>query len=93
MEIDIQKEIIRKEGEQKLSDIENKILQEREQNKADIESYKKTKAAEANKQLYTKEYIQLELAKSLSENTKMFFSGNDSPLGAVFAKIFADNKQ
>ena len=64
------------------------ILKEREQNKADVENYKKSKAAEANTKLYSKEYIQLEMAKSLSNNTKFFFSGESSPLGAVFAKIF-----
>lgn len=88
LEIDIQKEILRKEGEKQLSMLENEILKEREQNKADVENYKKSKAAEANTKLYSKEYIQLEMAKSLSNNTKFFFSGESSPLGAVFAKIF-----
>ena len=88
LQIDIQKEILRKEGEKKLSMLENEILKQREQNKADVENYKKTKAAEANTKLYSKEYIQLEMAKSLSNNTKFFFSGETSPLGSVFAKIF-----
>merc|ERR1719300_2096090 len=73
LEIDIQKEILRKEGEKKLSLLENEILKQREQNKADVENYKKTKAAEANTKLYSKEYIQLEMAKSLSNNTKSLF--------------------
>ena len=88
LEIDIQKEILRKEGEKQLSLLENEILKEREQNKADVENYKKSKAAEANTKLYSKEYIQLEMAKSLSNNTKFFFSGESSPLGAIFAKVF-----
>jgi len=56
-------------------------------NKADLESYSKIKVAEANKNLYSKEYIQLEMAKALSNNTKFFFSGDESPLGSVLAKI------
>merc|ERR1712152_115340 len=87
LEIDIQKEILRKEGEQKLSTLENQILKDRLKSKADVESYSKIKVAEANKNLYSKEYIQLEMAKALSNNTKFFFSGDESPLGSVLAKI------
>ena len=87
LEIDIQKEILRKEGEQKLSTLENQILKDRLKSKADVESYSKIKVAEANKNLYSKEYIQLEMAKALSNNTKFFFSGDQSPLGSVLAKI------
>ena len=87
LQIDIQKEILRKEGEQKLSTLENEILKDRLRSKADVESYSKLKVAEANKNLYSKEYIQLEMAKALSNNTKFFFSGDESPLGSVLAKI------
>ncbi len=48
LEIDIQKDILRKEGEKKLSELENEIVKLREQNVADLENYKKTKEAEAN---------------------------------------------
>jgi hypothetical protein len=37
--------------------------------------------------LYTADYVRLEMARSLSNNTKFFFSGDQSPLGAVLAKI------
>jgi len=87
LEIDIQKEILRKEGEKKLSTLENDITKEREQNKADVDKYKKTQEAEGNEKLYTPNFIKLETAKSLSENTKFFFSGESSPLGAVLTKI------
>ncbi len=87
LEIDIQKDILRKEGEKKLSELENEIVKLREQNVADFENYKKTKEAEANQRLFTADYVRLELAKNLSKNTKFFFSGDQSPLGAVMAKI------
>lgn len=87
LQIDIQKQILEKEGEQKLSTLENEILKERETNKANVDSYSKGKLAEANKNLYTPEFVRLEVAKGLSENTKFFFSGDNSPLGAVLAKI------
>merc|ERR1712117_614720 len=66
LEIDIQKEILRKEGEKTLSTLENEILKDRLKSKADVESYSKIKVAEANKNLYSPAYIQLEMAKALS---------------------------
>ena len=91
LEIDIQKEILRKEGEKKLSELENEIVKLREQNVADLDNYKKTKEAEANQRLYTADYVRLEMARHLSNNTKFFFSGDQSPLGAVMAKIMGQS--
>ena len=88
LEIELQKQMLQKEGEQKLSDLENKILAARRKNIADLEKYEKEQRAEANKLLYAnKGFVQLELAKSLSDNTKFFFSGDGSPIGALLTKI------
>jgi len=93
LEIDVQKQILQKEGDKKLSTLENEILKDRKQASADAEKYTKEKQAEANKLLYANEgYVQLEMAKSLSTNTKFFFSGDQSPLGSVFAKIMGEDK-
>ena len=46
--------------------------------------------AEANNALYTDKYIQLNLAKSLSNNTKFYFSGQQSELGSLFNKILGN---
>ena len=43
--------------------------------------------AEANKKLYTPEYVQLQLAKGIANNTKFYFSGDNSALGSIFSKI------
>ena len=68
--------------------MENKILAARRKNIADLEKYEKEQRAEANKLLYAnKGFVQLELAKSLSDNTKFFFSGDGSPIGALLTKI------
>jgi len=92
LEIDVQKNLLDKESQKKLAQIENEILKAREQNKADVENYKKTKESEANAKLFTKEYVQLEMAKAMTTNTKMFFSGDNSPLGAIFAKVFGQGQ-
>ena len=86
------KDLLQKEGERNLSALNNAIIRDREENQANVDNYKKTKDAEANKRLYTKEFIRLQMAQSLSQNTKFFFSGESSPLGAVLAKIMGENK-
>ena len=91
--INIQKKILQKEGDKEISALENQIHKEREENKANIEKYSKEKLAEANTLLFNNTgYVQLEMAKSLSTNTKFFFSGVGSPLGSVFAKIMGETK-
>ena len=90
--IEIEKDILEKEGAKNLSSLENAIIREREENSANVENYRKTQEAEANARLYTKDFVRLELAKSLSENTKFFFSGESSPLGAVLTKIMGESK-
>merc|ERR1712098_812508 len=72
LEINIQERIIEKEGAKNVSLINNEIKKEAEQNEADIFKYKLEKEAEANNALYTDKYIQLNLAKSLSNNTKFY---------------------
>ena len=64
-----------------------KFVHSREESNADVEHYKKVKQAEANSKLYTDQYVKLELAKALSNNTKYFFSGENSVLGGLLAKI------
>jgi len=86
--INIEKKILQKEGDKKISTLENSILKDKEENKADITNYSKKKLAEANAELFKNQgYVQLEMAKSLSTNTKFFFSGEGSPLGSVLANI------
>lgn len=85
--IELDKEILRKEGEKKQSSLQNDIVREREQSVADVEAYKKTKAAEANQELYSEKYVQLEMARALANNTKFFFSGEQSVLGGLLNNI------
>lgn len=87
LEIELQKELLQKEAEKNMSEIQNEIIKRAEENLANVNAYKKEKEAEANKQLYSQEYIALELSKSMSQNTKFYFSGETSPLGAVMDKI------
>ena len=87
LEIELEKDLLKKEKEKEMSDLENKIIKDREENQANVDSYTKEKAAEANKALYLNEYLKLERAKALSKNTKFYFSGETSPLGSLLNKI------
>jgi len=87
LEIKIQERILEVEGAKNVSTINNEILQAAENNKADIEKYKLEKQAEANQALYSDTYVKLNLAKSLTNNTKFYFSGQQSELGSLFNKI------
>ena len=87
LEIELEKDLLKKEKEKEMSDLENKIIKDREENQANVDSYTKEKAAEANKALYSNEYLKLEMAKALSTNTKFYFSGETSPLGSLLNKI------
>ena len=87
-EIDLKKQILEKEGEKNISTLNNFIVKEREENRANVEKYAKEQLAAANVKLFdNKGYVQLETAKSLSQNTKFFFSGEGSPLGSILAKV------
>jgi len=91
LEITIQERIIEKEGAKNVSLINNEIKREAENNEANIAKYKLEKEAEANNVLYTDQYVRLNLAKSLSNNTKFYFSGQQSELGALFQQILGKN--
>lgn len=91
LEIKIQEQILEKEGQKNVSTINNEIRREAEQNEADIKKYKIEKEADANSKLYTDKFVQLNLAKSLSNNTKFFFSGDNSALGSIFSKLLGEN--
>ena len=86
-------QVLQKEGEKNLSMLENEIVKRREESNADVAHYQKVKQAEANSQLYTQQYVQLEMAKSLSKNTKFFFSGENSVLGALLKNVMGNDKE
>ncbi len=56
--------------------------------KADVSSYVHKSEAESNKELLTDNYVKMQLASKLSDNTKLYFSGPDSVLGSVLGQVF-----
>jgi len=92
LEIKIEEQILETEGKQKISEINNKIVKDKQNNLADIAKYAKDKEAAGNTQLYSPEYVKLQVAQSLANNTKFFFSGQDSVLGGLLTKILASKR-
>ena len=90
LEINVRERVLEKEGEEKISAINNAIIKKKEENLANIEKYKKEKQAEANKDLYTPAFVQLQMAKSLASNTKLYFSGGDSVMGGLLDKVLGN---
>ena len=64
------------------------MYEETEKLKADVSSYVKASDAKSNENLLTDNYVKLNVAKLLSNNTKMYFSGGDYVLGSVLGKVF-----
>merc|ERR1712215_463364 len=89
LEIKIQEQIIEMEGKKNISEINNEMAREREKNLADIAKYAKDKEAGGNKELYSPEYVKLQMAQSLANNTKFYFSGQESVMGGLLTKILA----
>ena len=85
--------MLRKEGEKALSSLENQIVFDREKSLADVENYMKKQAAEANSILYTDAFVKLEMAKHLANNTKFFFSGEQSIFGGLLSNIMGDDRK
>jgi len=85
--IQVEKNLQRAEGMRSVQDVENDMRQRKENIKADILNYKAASEAEANKNLLTDKYIQLQMARSLVNNTKMYFSGADSAVGNILSNI------
>ena len=70
--------IMEKESNQKIAEIEDSIHLAREKSKSDAEHYRLQKVSEANKLLYTPEYIEIKRIESLANNQKVYF-GPDIP--------------
>jgi len=88
LEIKIMERIIEKDGEKNISTIQNLIVKEKEENLADVAQYRTEKEAVANGKLYTDKYVQLNLARAMTENTKFYFSGESSQLGSILTSVF-----
>lgn len=85
--IDNEKLVQRKTNEENISEIENAIRTKKENTNTDIKSYRVASDAKNNADLLTDQYIKLQMTQSMLNNTKIFFSGQDSALGSLLSNI------
>merc|ERR1719412_1986946 len=76
--IQYDRRILEKESVQKMERIDDTIHLAREKSKSDAEHYRLQKVSEANKLLYTPEFIEIKRIESLANNQKVYF-GPDIP--------------
>ena len=81
--INIIRETLEAEGATNISLLNDKILEAREKSRAKTHLFKVQQEATANRELFTDKYVKLNLAKSLTNNTKLYFSGVNSLLGKI----------
>lgn len=71
--IEIEKEIMEREGQQKISSINDAIFLSAEKAKADAAYYRFAKEAESNAVRLTPAFLEYEKVRALANNTKIFF--------------------
>jgi hypothetical protein len=76
--IQFNQKIMEKESLQLMASIEDQMHLARQKSHSDADFYQMAKQAEANKLLLTKEYLELEKYKALSQNTKVYY-GQEIP--------------
>jgi len=87
--------VMEKESLQRISQIEDEMHLARERALADAEFYKMTQQAQVNKQLFTKEFLEIKKYESLAKNTKIYFGSNipQTFLGEVCEKSVVSASQ
>ena len=97
--IQYNQKIMEKESLQRMAAIEDEMHLAREKSRSDADFYQMAKQAEANKLLLSKEYLELEKYKSLSQNAKIYYGpdipkmfafggcSNDSTLGTPTSQV------
>jgi len=90
--IQMDQQIWEKESMKQMRRIEDEGMLIHERTLADGEFYKIQKAAEANKLLFTSEFIKLEAIKSIGNNTKVYFGPSIQNLFLDFLDVLTSPK-
>ena len=86
--IETEKAMLQKSGDKSISNLNDVIVRAREENLGQIVKYRKEKEAEANKLLFANPaYLDLMTSKAMASESKVYFSGKESVLGALLQDI------
>jgi len=86
--INAEREIIQKEAEKIKRFIDDEIALHQKNMRSDAEYYQIVRSAEANKQLYTEEFLRFSLYSSIEKNVKIFFG---EKLPEIYIDMFPVN--
>ena len=76
--IQLEQQVLQKESAKKMAAIEDDMFSLREKMKADVDSYRVQKQADANRLLLTPQFLELKRFEAVAGNAKLFF-GPDVP--------------
>lgn len=82
--IQYEQKVMEKEALKKMATIENNMFAEREKTRVDSEYYAVKKQADANKVLFTPEYLELKKYEAIGNNNKIYF-------GTEIPKMFVES--
>ena len=86
--IETEKALIKMAGDKNISSLNDVIVRERERNLGEISKYRKTREAEGNKLLFANPaYLDLKMSQKMASESKVYFSGQESMLGALLKEI------
>jgi len=86
--ISMEQQIMEKESQKKMKQLEDEALFFHEKVLADADFYRVQKVAEANRLLFTQEYIQLASIQSISNTTKVYFGPSLNNMFLEFVDLF-----
>ncbi|CAD5124136.1 DgyrCDS12437 [Dimorphilus gyrociliatus] len=92
-----EQKVMEKESQKKISMIEDETYRAKQKAIADAAFYTKQKEADANKIIFTREYLEVKKFEAISKNNKIYF-GNNIPnmfidSNAAFANLEESNKK
>lgn len=87
LRIEQEAKIAERESQRQQSEIEDRRIASQMKSIADAQFYAAERLAAANKLLHTNAYVHLELARAISNNTKVFFGESVS---SMFSGLFAE---
>ena len=84
--------VAEEESRKKVQFIQDESMLNRKKAQVDAETYHLTKSAESNKALFSPEYLQLELIRSIGNSTKIYFGPSLNSLFLDFVEMMTKSK-
>jgi hypothetical protein len=88
----MEQQIMEKESEKKIKMLEDEAILHHEKTLADAQHYQTLRVAEANKAIFSPEYLRNEMIKAVGNNTKVYFGPSIQSMWMDFLDL-ALNKQ